>query len=325
MVRVAYSDLRPESKVTKQQSRTLNGFIVIDKPSGQSSNAVLQQVKRHLQATKAGHTGALDPLATGVLPLCFGQGTRFSQMLLNADKVYVTRAKLGVQTTTGDVEGDIVCEKTIPVDLSCSVFSRILDKFRGKQAQIPSMYSALKHRGVPLYKLARQGKVVDRKARDIEVYDLQLLTWDLPCVELKIRCSKGTYVRSLVEDIGSMAGCGAHVVELRRMASGPYSIESAVSPDYFERPLSEQQIQQVLLPIDSALQQFPKFVLNVNQSRSIMHGQTVTLPCVRNLPPAGQFIRLYAGEEEEKFFGIGALVTPGELRSIRLLNTADLL
>lgn len=311
-------------KVKNSKGKPVHGYIVLDKPKGLTSNAALQNVKRRLEALKAGHTGALDPMATGVLPLCFGEGTKFSQVLLEADKAYITKLRLGIQTTTGDVEGDVIAERAIPSSLDIFKFDKILINFRGKLKQVPSMFSALKHKGVPLYKLARQGIVVERKARVISVYELKIVSWDLPFVDLRVKCSKGTYIRNLVEDIGNKVGCGAHVVELRRISSGPYSIDQAVSMDYFDQPLDNRRLAEILMPVDSALFQFKELLLNDSQSSSIMQGQTVTLPAPERKPMFEVPLRLYNRDREEQFLGLGILNAASELKAMRLLNPEGL-
>ena len=305
--------------VRRSKGRPIHGLIILDKPAGLTSNTALQTVKRSLGAAKAGHTGALDPLATGVLPLCFGEATKFSQILLEADKEYITKALLGKQTTTADAEGDVIAEKPVPADLNLNVFNRVLDKFKGAQKQVPSMFSALKYQGVPLYKLARKGKEVERKARDIFIYELQVIGWDLPFVELKVRCSKGTYIRNLVEDIGFEIGCGAHVTELRRTQSGPYSLAQTVSFKCFEQSLAEGDTTELIRPVDSALMHFSKISLNEVQSGSIIHGQTVKISPPENPVRTDVLLRLYA-ESSGRFLGLGMLSAAHELRSIRLIN-----
>jgi tRNA pseudouridine55 synthase len=197
----------------------VNGVLVLDKPAGVSSNQALQRAKRIFGAAKAGHTGSLDPLATGVLPLCFGEATKFSQFLLDADKAYVVEAKLGIKTASGDADSDVIGEKTYE-QVSSPAIEQALTHFRGTIEQIPSMYSALKHEGQPLYKLARQGIEIERKPRSVEIYELELLWFQEDRFSLSIRCSKGTYVRNLVEDIAESIDTYAHVIALRRTQSG---------------------------------------------------------------------------------------------------------
>nr|WP_256446006.1 tRNA pseudouridine(55) synthase TruB [Hahella sp. HN01] len=295
--------------------------MVVDKPQDWTSNAVLQKVKYALNAQKAGHTGALDPLATGVLPLCFGEATKFSQLLLDSDKEYVTCAYLGRTTTTSDAEGDIITESPVP-DLSISELENILKQFRGNLKQIPSMYSALKHKGTPLYKLARQGIEVEREARDIVIHELELLEYTQPYLRLRVLCSKGTYIRNLVEDIGEVIGCGAHVAELRRTRCGPFALEDCVSFAPFEdesgRQLAAERYQQRLLPVDSSVRQFPEILLDEANTGSIIQGQTVK---ISPLSSEGR-VRLYSNGR--RFIGLGEVMSDGTVKPVRLLNVSAL-
>ncbi len=217
---------------SKKNRRTVDGILIIDKPKGLSSNQALQKVKYIFNAKKAGHTGSLDPLATGVLPICFGKATKFADKLLTADKKYVTKAQLGFTTETGDAEGAIVHTSgvVLPSDEELEV---IIKEFKGEQQQIPSMYSALKHNGTPLYKLARQGIVVPREPRTIIIHDIAILNINREnnTIDLMVHCSKGTYIRTLVEDIGKRLGCGAYVAELCRTLAGDYKISDAKNID----------------------------------------------------------------------------------------------
>ena len=218
----------------KVNKRKVNGVLVLDKPVGVTSNAALQMTKRLFEAAKAGHTGSLDPLATGVLPLCFGEATKFSQYLLDADKRYLATFKLGVSTTTGDAEGEIVAKVQVP-SLELSEIDAVLDQFRGKIQQTPSMFSALKVNGQPLYKLARQGIEVERKSREVTILRYDALEYEGDLLKVDIECTKGTYVRSLAEDLGKALGCGAHVAELRRIKSGPYELAKSVTVAELEK------------------------------------------------------------------------------------------
>ena len=200
----------------RNRGRRVDGILLLDKPQGITSNEALQQVKRAYGAAKAGHTGSLDPLATGMLPICLGEATKFSQYMLDADKVYITTAKLGVRTDTGDAEGEVVSER--PVAVGQADIEQALEQFRGEITQLPSMFSAIKVDGQPLYKLAREGKEVDRPSREVSIYRLELLDVRGDEVDLEVHCSKGTYIRTLVEDLGEVLGCGAHVTMLRRLS-----------------------------------------------------------------------------------------------------------
>ncbi len=214
----------------KAQRRQVHGILLLDKPHGMSSNAALQRVKTLFYANKAGHTGSLDPLATGMLPICLGKATKLSQLLLTTDKQYWVTATLGVRTTTSDAEGDIVAQHPVP-EFTAAQLEQVLQQFRGEIHQVPSMFSALKQQGVPLYQLARQGKEVPRAARPLTIYALQVLAYQGDQLQLQVHCSKGTYVRTLVDDIGQALGCGAHVSALRRLQVGPLHAAQMVSLD----------------------------------------------------------------------------------------------
>ncbi len=216
---------------TQSSKRHVDGMLLLDKPAGITSNAALQEIKRLFQAKKAGHGGSLDPLATGMLPICFGRATKLSQGLLTADKSYVVTAKLGVKTTTSDAEGEIISERPVP-EISKADLDQRLDRFRGVISQIPSMYSALKYKGQPLYKLARQGITVERKPRELTIHKLCILDLSDDLMQLEIHCSKGTYVRTLVDDIGEMIGCGAHVIALRRFRVGDFKESDLVTYEH---------------------------------------------------------------------------------------------
>lgn len=230
----------------KKTRRIVNGILIIDKPKGLSSNAALQRVKRLYNAKKAGHTGSLDPLATGLLPICFGTATKQAEKLLASDKTYITTAQLGISTETGDSEGAIVESKQVNLPSDQDIVS-LIQLFKGEQDQIPSMYSALKHNGVPLYRLARQGIVIDRPARKINIYDITVLkiNRELNTIDLSVTCSKGTYIRTLVEDIGRKLGCGAHVSELRRTAAGPYGLKDMFSIEQLEQLVSADNLNNL--------------------------------------------------------------------------------
>lgn len=297
----------------RNKGRNINGIIVLDKPTGESSNRSLQRVKRLLDAAKAGHTGSLDPLATGVLPLCFGEATKISQFLLDADKSYRTTIKLGVKTASGDSESDVISTNETPVSLE--QLETALDSFRGEITQIPSMYSALKHQGVPLYKLARQGKEVERKQRQVTIFDLRLLDFRGDELDLEVDCSKGTYIRSIADDLGDLLGVGAHLTMLRRLASGPFNLNQAVTLNTLESEAAAgaQALDKYLFPADMALKTLPRVDLPVAVADILRQGQAVS---VNGLPEAGQ-IRLYVGEE---FFGIGKVLEDGRLAPARLFN-----
>ncbi len=289
--------------------KNLDGVLLLDKPQGITSNKTLQKVKRLFQAKKAGHTGSLDPLATGMLPICFGQATKYSQFLLDADKTYLTTGTLGVKTTTSDSDGDI-CEQKDPGHVTRDKIEEVLDDFVGESRQIPSMYSALKHKGQPLYKLARLGIEVERKARRIHIYSIELVDVDLPRFTLKVHSSKGTYIRNLVEDIGERLGVGAHVSALRRLYTSPY--EQNTMHEFSALEELENR-EQVLLPIDSMLGHLKKLVLNEEEAGSLRFGRHVTLE------GTGRAELVCLADSEGNFIGVGEVTELGILKAKRLL------
>ncbi|ERP94619.1 tRNA pseudouridine synthase B [Marinobacter sp. ES-1] len=289
----------------RRKGRDVNGILVIDKPQGVTSNGILQQVKRLYGAAKAGHTGALDPLATGVLPLCFGEATKFSQMMLDSDKAYITTAKLGIRTETGDSEGAVVEEKPVPALTEAQV-EAVLENFRGDIQQVPSMYSALKHQGKPLYEYAREGIVIDRPARPVTIYELKLLAVREQELDLAVTCTKGTYIRSLVEDIGEALGCGAHVSALRRTLASGYTLANARDVKDLEAMRERgESLDGLLLPPESALTMFPEQRLAGPALVSILNGQPVRIP--------GQslegFVRIYG---DRSFVGLAEAMPEGD-------------
>jgi len=290
----------------RRKGREVNGILVIDKPLGITSNGILQQVKRLYGAAKAGHTGALDPLATGVLPLCFGEATKFSQMMLDSDKAYIATARLGERTETGDSEGAVVEIKPVPTDLSPEVLEPVLEQFRGNIQQIPSMYSALKHNGRPLYEYAREGIVIDRPARPVTIYELRLLDVRENEIDIAVKCTKGTYIRSLVEDIGEVLGCGAHVVALRRTLAAGFTLANVHAvPDLEAMRARDESLDSLLVEPDAALSMFPEHRLAGQPLVSILNGQPVRIP--------GRvydgFVRIYGNEG---FVGLAEALPEGE-------------
>ncbi|WP_166263227.1 tRNA pseudouridine(55) synthase TruB [Marinobacter caseinilyticus] len=290
----------------RRKGREVNGILVIDKPIGLTSNGILQQVKRLFGAAKAGHTGALDPLATGVLPLCFGEATKFSQMMLDSDKAYIATARLGVVTETGDSEGKVVRESTVPADLTEATLEPVLEHFRGDIQQVPSMYSALKHKGRPLYEYAREGIEIERPARPVTIYNLQLLALRETEFDIAVSCTKGTYIRSLVEDIGEALGCGAHVIALRRTMASGFNLDVAHPVESLET-LREQgeSLDHLLVEPDAALSMFPELELDGDRLRSILNGQPVRMSDQTMTGP----IRLYG---DGRFIGLGEGFPEGE-------------
>jgi tRNA pseudouridine55 synthase len=304
----------------RRRGRPVDGILILDKPAGVSSNRVLQMAKRLSGAAKAGHTGSLDPLATGVLPLCFGEATKFSQYLLDADKAYQSTFVLGVATATGDAEGEVVQTCDASHITEADVF-RGLAAFRGEIEQVPSMFSAIKQDGQPLYKLARQGIEVERKARKVVIKQLELRAFrggDRPEVDIYLECSKGTYVRSIAEDLGAALGSGAHVSALRRTRAGPFSIEDSVSMTTLEALKSNEQMAEMdalLLPADTALGGLPLVRLTESGGYYIRQGQPVQVP---NAPSDGMVrVALETGE----FLGIGEILDDGRVAPRRLIVT----
>ena len=307
------------SSARKPKGRDVSGILLLDKPQGLSSNACLQQVKRLLQAAKAGHTGALDPLATGVLPLCFGEATKVSQFLLDADKRYLTRIRLGERTNTADAEGEVISTRsTAGIDREAVV--KALSQFRGAIDQCPPMYSALKHNGQPLYKLARAGVEVERKIRRVTVHELILHEFDSSSgvmeLSLEIHCSKGTYVRTIADDLGEALGCGGHVRELRRLQAGIFRIDECITPAALEALLADGglcAVDALLRPADQAIAHLPQITLSPDMAQYIRQGQAVT---VRPLPDS-ELVRLY---DQQEFIGIGAVLDDGRVAPRRLIR-----
>ncbi len=299
-----------------QNQRKVNGILLLDKPVGLTSNAALQKVKKLFNARKAGHTGSLDPLASGLLPLCFGEATKISGFLLDADKRYRVSCKLGERTTTGDAEGEVT--ETRPVTgLDEQKIRNVLDGYLGEISQIPPMYSAVKHKGKRLYELAREGVEVEREARTVTIHEMSLLCVDLPVMELDVHCSKGTYVRALVEDIGEDLGCGAHVADLRRSQVGPFDANGMVTMASLEA-LAEKGLEALdalLLPLESGLLQWPDVRLNEDAAYYLLQGQPVVVPHA----PTNGWVRLYKGDD--RFLGMGEILDDGRVAPRRLLNS----
>ncbi len=302
----------------RAHGRNISGILLLDKPQGLTSNEALQRVKRLYQAAKAGHTGSLDPLATGLLPICLGGATKFSTFLLDADKRYRVRVHLGVTTTTADAEGEVV--STAPVDgIGEAHLREALKRFLGAIEQLPPMYSAVKHQGQRLYKLARQGIEVERTPRVVNVFGLDLLRVEMPDFELDVHCSKGTYVRTLAEDIGNALGCGGHVTALRRTGVGPY-VESEtrfVTLEELERLADTEAgpaaADELLLPLESALGHCPPVRLSEDAAFYLRQGQAVLVPQA----PTEGLVRLY--DPSRKFIGVGYILEDGKVQPKRLL------
>jgi tRNA pseudouridine55 synthase len=302
---------------SRNKGRAINGILILDKAKGGSSNSVLQQVKRLFNANKAGHTGSLDPLATGVLPLCLGEATKISQFLLDSDKRYRVDIKLGVRTNTGDAEGEVISQ-TENLQLSAQQISTALEQFSGVIDQIPPMYSAIKQNGVPLYKLARQGKEVARDSREVVIHDIELVEFSDNIATVDVHCSKGTYIRTLADDLGENLGCGAHVAELRRTQAGVFTEAQSVTLDELLEvkatcePDDFSMLDQYLVQMDAAIDDLPEVVLPDVSAGWLKQGQPVL---VRHLPEEG-LVRLYQGEE---FIGIGNILDDGRVAPRRMI------
>lgn len=301
----------------RRKGREINGVLLLDKPQDISSNDALQKVRRMFNASKAGHTGALDPLATGMLPICLGEATKFSQFLLDSDKRYRVIARLGQRTDTSDAQGEVIQER--PVQFTQQALDDALESFRGETLQVPSMYSALKHHGKPLYEYARQGIEIEREARPITVYELQFIRWEGNELELEIHCSKGTYIRTIIDDLGEKLQCGAHVIFLRRLEVADYPKERMVTLDQLSMMIDNAQTAQedpflaldaLLLPMDTAVAHFPVINLTTVIAGYLKLGQPVRVNHDIN---EGEWVRVTEGNEE-KFIGLAiikeGLVTP---------------
>ncbi len=304
--------------------RIVDGILLLDKPLEVSSNGILQRVRWLYQAEKAGHTGALDPLASGLLPICFGEATKFSQFLLDTDKTYEVSARFGIRTDTSDAAGEIISEK--PVNFDLAQLQQAVEKMRGPQLQVPTMFSALKYQGQPLYKYARQGITVPRDARPINIFRFDLLDFDGQDARFIVHCSKGTYIRTLIDDLGETLGSGAYVTALRRTQVGPFQASQMLT-DEFLAPLNQAQdwaaLDALLLPMDYALAGLPRLNLAAAAVTRLRHGQTVLLtPDLLQLLPAGPSDAIALYDEQQSFIGVG-MQDGAELKVRRLLNTAN--
>jgi tRNA pseudouridine55 synthase len=303
----------------KTLQKNINGILLLDKPLHITSNGALQRVKRLFSAKKAGHTGSLDPLATGMLPLCFGEATKFSQFLLESDKSYRVTIKLGIRTTTGDAEGDIV--ETKPVgSIHQAQLLEVLHPFKGAIQQIPPMFSALKVQGRPLYELARKGIEIERQPRTVQIYRMELLAFAQDSLELDIYCSKGTYVRTLAEDIGEKLGCGAHVIGLRRTMVSPYDQATMYTMEELEEIHQNEgsdALTRLLIPIETSVQALPAVKLSTSAQFYLRTGQPVLVP---HLPTEGM-VRLYS--QTNQFLGMGEIMEDGRVAPRRLVSQPD--
>lgn len=297
--------------------RQVDGILLLDKPPDISSNGALQRVKRLFRAKKAGHTGSLDPIATGMLPLCFGEATKFSQFLLDSDKTYHVVAKLGEQTSTGDIEGEVIATAST-ADITSERLQAVMQGMIGEIEQVPPMFSALKHQGKPLYELARKGIEVERKPRLISIFSLQLIDFQKDEFSFKVHCSKGTYVRTLVEDIARSLNCLAHVTALRRVNVSPYDGATMYTLPQLEAILAdagEEALASCLLPVESSVQIYPAINLPAASAFYLRQGQ----PIRANFPADNKLVRLY--EEDMTFLGMGEPMADGRIKPYRLIAT----
>lgn len=292
----------------------MHGILLLDKRFGVSSNRALQEVKRLFNANKAGHTGSLDPLATGLLPLCFGEGTKVSAMMLDDNKRYQVVVKLGVMTDTGDAEGKIIEQKPVP-EFSIDELESCLQIFTGEIDQVPPMYSALKHNGRKLYELAREGKTIERKARRITIFELKLLHATPDSLKLDVLCSKGTYIRSLAEDIGHKLGCGGTVVELRRTQAGQFNIADALTIEQCQK-MDLDELMDCLLEVDKPLDAIPAIELSTIQAALVKQGQQINTEKTAAEPKQGM-VRMYS---DQVFLGLGEMLLDGKLLPKKIFN-----
>ncbi|GDY28324.1 tRNA pseudouridine synthase B [Agarivorans sp. Toyoura001] len=309
----------------RKKGRAIDGILLLNKPTGVSSNGILQRIKRIYFAQKAGHTGALDPLATGMLPICLGEATKFSQFLLDSDKRYQVTAQLGVRTNTSDSDGEVVEQREVNVNQTD--VEAALDTFRGPINQVPSMFSALKHNGKPLYSYAREGITIEREARPITVYENNFISLEGDMLTLDVHCSKGTYIRTIIDDLGEMLGCGAHVVKLHRSQVASYPSERMVTPEQLEALLEQANEQEIapkelldplLLPMDSAVEHLPEVNIPEALGGYLMQGQAMQVAGA----PLNDVFRLTIGEQR-RFVGIGQLNDDGLVAPKRLIQSSD--
>jgi tRNA pseudouridine55 synthase len=292
--------------------RTVDGVLLLDKPQGLTSNAALQSARRLYNAAKAGHTGTLDPMATGLLPLTFGEATKFSQMLLDADKAYEATVRLGIETDTGDAEGRPIA--SAPVSVTPDEVARALSLFTGEIEQVPPMYSALKCAGKPLYEYARAGIEIERAPRKVRIHALEFVALEGDAFRIRVDCSKGTYIRTLAIDLGRALGCGAHLSALRRTRIGPFAVDAAVTLAALEAAAPEAR-DALLAPADALVAHLPRVALAPEAAHALLHGRVVPAPGA-----AGGLVRVYG---EVRFLGLGECDGEGRLSPKRLIATAE--
>lgn len=299
-----------------------NGLLLLDKPQGLSSNQALGRVKRLFGIKKAGHTGTLDPLATGMLPICLGEATKFSAYGLHQDKRYWARIKLGETTTTGDAEGEVLEVKSVPF-LSTEQLSTLIQSFEGEIEQVPPMYSALKYQGRPLYELARQGITIERKARHIKIYQIQLKSYEMPYLELEVACSKGTYIRTLAEDIGQKIGCGGHIVGLRRLSVGDLQEAGMFSLEQLEYLKNQADLARALLPMETLIHHFPEICLSSAEIKLFRQGQSLQL--THEIEMSAALYRIYEsrGDSNKYFWGLAEALEAFKIKPKRIVNRLE--
>lgn len=308
----------------RRSGRVLTGVVVLDKPVGWTSGLAVQRVKRVFDASKVGHTGSLDQLATGVLPLCFGEATKLSGFLLNSDKTYEVRIGFGVRTDSGDAEGKVIAERPVgKFELSEAKVDAALDRFRGEFEQLPPMFSAVKREGQPLYKLARKGIEVEREPRRVHVYENRLLEYTGNECALHIECSKGTYVRAIADELGELLGCGAHVVALRRTRAGPFGLCDCVSFESIREAKcgDEADLLALLRPSAAMVVDFPPVSLTSSSLWHVRHGQPVMVPH----SPSKGWVRLHEeGLGDNGFIGVGEVLDDGRIAPRRMFAPAKI-
>jgi len=299
----------------KRVKRNINGVLLLDKPLGFSSNQALQKVKWLFQAAKAGHTGTLDPLATGLLPICLGEATKFAQYVTDADKTYIATVKFGATTTTGDAEGEVIAISD--VRFTRAQLESACQSFHGEISQVPPMYSALKFEGKALYEYAREGVDIERQSRLVTISNITITQFDKDVATIRVKCSKGTYIRTLAEDIGNVLGSGAYLIGLRRIETAGYELADAITIEQLEQKIKETPVEALgalLLPIDSAIAYLPAVTLNADAAHYLMQGQAVW---VSGKVPHGE-IRLF--DENARFLGLGFLQDDGKIAPKRLMR-----
>lgn len=302
-----------DTGAAKAHRRAVHGILLLDKPVGMTSNQALQTLKSLYNARKAGHTGSLDPLASGLLPVCFGEATKVSGFLLDADKEYAVRCTLGARTTTGDAEGEVLETCSLP-DLTQTQIEKVFERFHGEVTQVPPMYSALKHQGQRLYDLAREGIVVPRKPRNVLIHALELKAFSKDFLEFNVRCSKGTYIRTLAEDLASSLGCFAHVSELRRFAVGSFNSMHTLDEVHHHAHMGYSALDNLLMPADSALHEWAKVELGGDAVWYFLRGQAV----ITSGTPTAGWIRVYGND---RFLGLAEVLPDGRVAPRRLIDT----